>query len=206
MVFIIDVGIGNINSVCSWLTRGNVAYRLISHPVDLKTGDVILLPGVGSAGAMMSKLKLSNLDNFIIIAKQSGFRIIGICLGAQILFENSDEDGGIECLGLLKGSVKKLDGNKSNTGWDDVFFSISDLSLDWKSQMLNRNRRSQLAGRAFFNHSYGIDCIDQDCTLVKKENKSGLFCAIVHKGNIFAFQFHPEKSQHFGDLILKLFL
>ena len=203
MVYVIDVGVGNISSITNWLFRGNVAYKVIDKPRIVSDYDVILLPGVGSVETFLNGLRRSKLDRFIIDANSLGIRIIGICLGAQVLFEYLEEDGGREGFGFIKGQVKKLDGVKSNTGWSEVSLDFGLLSPAWRSVKVFKGNYSKNRGRVFYNHSYGIFC-EESCNMDVRKNFYGMeFSSVVHKENIIAFQFHPEKSQDFGDILLK---
>ena len=197
-VNIIDVGLGNVRSIEHWLHRSNLFYNRVSKIEDLTT-DVIVIPGVASAGEYMCKLKKSGLDKEIIRRAGQGQKIIGICLGFQILTDHSEENGGTECLGILKGSVKYIDNNKTHNGWDKFQLDARDLS---RNNYLKKKQRKVVSGRVYFNHELRVD-IDYLPHTVRLDNGITSF---VIRDNIFGFQFHPEKSQKTGQELLELII
>jgi glutamine amidotransferase len=203
MIGIIDIGIGNVQSICNWLDRAVIPYRRLHNINGIIDIDFFILPGVGSMNLFMEKLDefgwtniLKNLDNNV--------RILGICLGAQALLEFSDEDGGVQCLGLLKGNVKKINYESSNTGWSSILLNIKELSRDWIFKKNNKSKIKSLKGRVYFNHLFGIK-LESSCSIDVKITESSLndFTAVFCYQNIIGFQFHPEKSQAFGELLIK---
>ena len=123
MVNIIDVGLGNIRSIEHWLDRSNLLCKRVPD-VESITDDVIIIPGVASAGEYMRRLKKTGLDKEIIERSGQEQKIIGICLGFQILTDYSEEDGGTECLGILKGSTKYIDEHKTHNGWNSFILIL----------------------------------------------------------------------------------
>src|SRR3989344_5104076 len=107
MITIIDYGVGNIGSVANTLTRLGQSYQISSDSAVVSSADVLLLPGVGAAGVGMQNLRDRGLDTAIQQAIQNGKQFLGFCLGMQLLFEYSEE-ANAPCLGILKGSVKKI--------------------------------------------------------------------------------------------------
>lgn len=198
MINIIDVGLGNIKSLENWLDRSNLLYNRVSK-VDSITDDAIIIPGVASAGEYMHRLKKTGLDKEIIERSVQGQKIIGICLGFQILTDYSEEDGGTECLGILKGSSKYIDEHKTHNGWNSFYFDTRKLS---KNIHIKKKRKKIASGRVYFNHELKVEL---DCKAYVKNTSDGITSFAI-QNNIFGFQFHPEKSQKTGQELLELIL
>lgn len=199
MVAIIDYDAGNIKSVeKALLYLGEEA--VITRDRDTILGaDRVILPGVGAFGDAMEKLRTYELDKVIqeVVAKNTPF--LGICLGLQLLFESSEESEGVEGLGILKGKVVRLpeesDLKIPHIGWNSLkypnpgrlFTGIAEDSY------------------VYFVHSYYLQA--KDSSIVTATTEYGtLIHASVEQGNVFACQFHPEKSSEVGMQILKNFL
>ena len=195
---IIDIGLGNIRSIEHWLYRSNLIHRRISNVKDL-TNDVIILPGVGAAGEYMHKLKDFGFDQEIVRRAKHGQKIIGICLGFQLLTDYSEEDGGVECLGIMKGSTKYIDNNKTHNGWDDFHLDARDLS---ENVLIEKKQKKIVSGRVFFNHELRVNL---ECMPHTSKLHNGITSFAI-QDNIFGFQFHPEKSQKTGQEILELII
>jgi len=121
VITIIDYGLGNLASVANALKKLEIPYEISGNIEVLKKAKVLILPGVGAAGQGMENLKTRGMDMVIIEQAKKGTPILGICLGMQLLFEKSDE-GNINCLGLVKGDVKKFNTNLKTPqmGWNQV--------------------------------------------------------------------------------------
>lgn len=199
MVAIIDYDAGNIKSVEKALHYlGEEA--VITRDRDTILGaDRVILPGVGAFGDAMEKLRTYELDKVIqeVVAKNTPF--LGICLGLQLLFESSEESEGVEGLGILKGKVVRLPEENNlkipHIGWNSLkypnpgrlFTGIAEDSY------------------VYFVHSYYLQA--KDSSIVTATTEYGtLIHASVEQGNVFACQFHPEKSSEVGMQILKNFL
>jgi glutamine amidotransferase len=207
MVGVVDVGLGNIKSITNWLDRCIVPWKLIKDSGDTNYFDLIVLPGVGSVLEFMTKLTELKFTEYLQTKVSTHQRILGICLGAQVLFDYSEEDGGVDCLGLIKGKINHIPLKSSNTGWMPLDFNNRALSEKWKNQKQNISRKQLISGRVFFNHNYGIKLEEKtEIDLKIPLNKLSEFSALVHKENIIACQFHPEKSQKMGELFLKMVL
>jgi len=196
MVNIVDVGLGNIRSIEHWLDRSNLLYKRVSK-VESITDDLIVIPGVASAGEYMHRLKESGIDKEIVKRSKQGQKIIGICLGFQILTDYSEEDGGTKCLGILKGSAKYICNHKAHNGWEAFHLDTRDLS---NNTCVKKKRKKIAAGRVYFNHELRV-------SLKYAQNSSKLDNGITSfaiQDNIFGFQFHPEKSQKTGQELLDL--
>mgnify|MGYP003970718669 CR=1 FL=1 len=198
IINIIDVGLGNIRSIEHWLNRCNVFSRRVSI-VSQFTDDAIIIPGVSSAGEFMRRLINTGLDQEIINRSISGQKIIGICLGFQILTNYSEEDYGVECLGLLNGQSIYLDNNETHNGWEKL--SI-DLRKVGDIANIKKRRKKIIDGRVYYNHELKVE-LDDKC--FSNQLESGI-TAFAFKNNIFGFQFHPEKSQETGRALIKAVL
>ena len=199
MVAIIDYDAGNIKSVEKALHYlGEEA--VITRDRDTILGaDRVILPGVGAFGDAMEKLRTYELDKVIqeVVAQNTPF--LGICLGLQLLFESSEESEGVEGLGILKGKVVQLpeesDLKIPHIGWNSLkypnpgrlFTGIAEDSY------------------VYFVHSYYLQAKDPSIVTATTEYGT-LIHASVEQGNVFACQFHPEKSSEVGMQILKNFL
>lgn len=207
MIGIINIGLGNITSIQNWCNRCEIPWKIIDPKDDINEYSLILLPGVGSAGTYMEILMKSDLKKLLDAAIINGKRILGICLGAQILLEYTEEDNGVVGLGIIKGKVKKLPTLESNTGWLDFTFDKKNLSHVWKSLSQGNSKKRKLKGRVFFNHNYGMIINEEvDYNLKCQSKKYGEYFSLVHKDNLLALQFHPEKSQELGDTLLKMII
>jgi len=198
MVNIIDVGLGNIRSIEHWLDRSNLLYRRVNQ-VQHFTNDVIIIPGVASAGAYMHKLRESGLDKEIVKRSKYGQKLIGICLGFQILTDYSEEDGGTECLGIIKGYTKYIDSRNTHNGWSSFHLDTRKMS---KNSFVTKKTKKIASGRVYFNHELQVEL---NCkTYTRKVDNNITSFAI--QDNIFGFQFHPEKSQNTGQELLELII
>ena len=121
MVNIIDLGTGNIKSIKDWVEKANMPAKRVTKFKEIDC-DTLIIPGVGCAGPFMDKLKKSSFDKAIIEHARSGKKIIGICLGFQILGDHSEENGGVHGLGLIKGNVEKLGKSLTHNGWENFYF------------------------------------------------------------------------------------
>ena len=216
MLGIIDYNAGNIKSLERSLTAIGAQYILSKNPAELKNCGKLIFPGVGEASYAMDQLKKTGFDSFIKDSVAEGKKLMGICLGSQIIFDYSEE-GNTQCLGLLKGSIRHFskvwesrfpDENEHKEramlynslkvpqiGWNDISY------LNGSSKLLNGVPEST---DFYFVHSYVIQ--PQDPSIIKAYTMYGAMVpACVEKDNITAFQFHPEKSGRFGLQILKNF-
>jgi imidazole glycerol-phosphate synthase subunit HisH len=202
---IIDIGFGNIRSVKSWLERNELPTRVITNSRDLSS-ELVILPGVGSAGPYMHKLDQLGFSDAIKNHLEKGRRLFGICLGYQILFQHSEEDNGTNCLAVLDGKVKRLKQSRNHNGWERIQLDIGHFREKgyWGSKI--DNRRKSLNGRVFYNHEYGV--ITDQIADVNLNISSALcqYTGLIMSDNIAGVQFHPEKSQLFGRELLQVLL
>lgn len=200
MLAVIDYGAGNLRSVLHALNHLGVEnLRLVRSIRDLQGADRIILPGVGAFGAGMQQLHSQGLVNPLKSALWAGIPYLGICLGMQFLFENSDEMGSHPGLGILPGHVTRFPKDHPfkvpHMGWNEV------KPARQTPLLVNIPE----ASHAYFVHSYY--CVPQNAEDVIATADYGItFTAAIQHDNIFGVQFHPEKSQLIGLEILRNFL
>ncbi len=199
MISLIDFHCGNTASVVNMLMKLGVNVKVVSNARDLEGSSGFILPGVGSFDMGMRNLHgqdlIPLLSEKVLVEK---IPILGICLGAQLLFEKSEE-GREQGLGWLGGEVKKFDINRlrqrdriPNMGWLEIKKTKRSLLFDSFEQ----------APRFYFVHSYHIECRESS-DVVATACHGYKFTAAVQRANIFGVQFHPEKSHSFGYSLLK---
>lgn len=193
-VELVDVGGGNIGSVMRFLERMGVAYRQVESP-DQLTGTIpLILPGVGSFGAVMQHLRKKKLAEPVVELVRKGTPFLGVCVGMQILFEGSEESPSIPGLGLLQGQVVKFQhGKVPQIGWNQITPAPRVKSLFPDPEFV------------YFVNSYFARPTQPDVTSFTAEYFE-TFCASVHTENITAFQFHPEKSGKAGERLIAKWL
>ncbi len=198
MTCIIDYGAGNIRSVEKALHFLGDDCVVSSDENVIRSADRVILPGVGAFGAAMDRLNESGLSDVVREVCASGKPFLGICLGLQLLYERSDEAPGVEGLGILKGEIVSIPAGElkvPHMGWN---------SLDLKNQgRLFENLPEE--PYVYFVHSFYLNAADK--STVKATTEYGVTIdASVEEGNVFACQFHPEKSGEVGLQILRNFL
>jgi glutamine amidotransferase len=196
-VGILEVGYGNIRSVLNCVETFTNTITLVKNPNDVRKIDKLIIPGVGSFSTAMESLRKLELEAVIKEKVLSGnLNILGICLGAQLLFDTGEEGGSDHGLGLLEGKVTQIKNESgtplNHTGWSDVIFkeNLGDFSRHQSYPF-------------YFNHNYKIETTDKNVIGI-----CPFICdAPVIVGNQFVLgvQFHPEKSQHFGTKIFDFF-
>ncbi len=191
---IIDYGMGNLYSVQQSLIRLNQSIKLVKESEDLNSCRALVLPGVGSFDPAMQNLNQTLLVPYIKEWVNSGKPILGICLGLQLMFESSEE-GILEGLGILKGTVKTLPKNNNeripHMGW-------SLLEKTNECPLLGSNMEKNWM---YFVHSYSAHPLLQDLSATVKFGEENI-TAIVWKDKIGACQFHPEKSGKAGNKLI----
>jgi glutamine amidotransferase len=206
MLAIIDYGAGNLTSVRLAFEGLSAAATVTAQPDAVVASDRVILPGVGAAGAAMSRLRELRLVPAIRDVVARGTPFLGICLGAQIVLDRSEEDGGVDCLGLLPGTARIF---KPPDRWDKV------PQMGWNSVA----QRSVPPGSAhplfqgiddnsefYFVHSYYPVPSDPSCVLGETDYGGICFASAVGRRNLAATQFHPEKSGRVGLRLLQNFL
>jgi imidazole glycerol phosphate synthase, glutamine amidotransferase subunit len=206
-IWIVDYGMGNLKSVSGAFEKFGVKVEVSSDPREGKKADKIVIPGVGAFGKAVDNLK--NLGLFYEVKEQiqSGKVILGICLGMQILFETSEESEGYQGLSVVQGKVLSLKRLSEN---------IRIPNMGWAKTRLKRNSIFDgLKEEEFFYylHSYYVEPKDKESVQVgefvgfdDEKDENIRFVSAIHQENIFAVQFHPEKSGRAGLKIVENFL
>lgn len=197
MIAIVDYGMGNLRSVFNALDILGFEATLVSHPEELKDYDHVILPGVGSFRVCMENLTKTGFDSSLKEYVRSGKPLMGICLGMQILAGKGYEDGESEGLNIVPGKVERFDATDPNikiphVGWNDVTFKFDRSTL---------GKSIKHTDTFYFTHSFHFECDDPSLSIGETFYGKPFTSAIL-KDNVFATQFHPEKSQETG---LKLF-
>ena len=194
-ITIIDYGMGNLYSVCNAIAAVGGEPVVTSDKDVIAAAEKIILPGVGAFGDCMTNLHKSGLIPVIMEALHSGKPFLGICLGMQVLFEGSDEAPGVAGLGFFKGQVKHL-----TTEYKIPHMGWNKLELRSHSPLLKEAEGQYV----YFVHSF--HCVPEDKSLVTAVCDYGMeVTASVGRGNVQAFQFHPEKSSRVGAGLLRAF-
>lgn len=200
MIAVVDYGIGNVSSIVNMLKKLGVEATLAKTPEEVKIASKIILPGVGSFDTGMKKLKNSGLMDSILTHAIENKPLLGICLGMQMLGRGSEE--GVEKgLNLIPFDTVRFNLEDQKTlktphmGWDIVSLELPD------DPVLRGLEGTQ---RYYFVHSYHAVC-DHDEYVLMKCDYGYSFPAAVKRGNVYGFQFHPEKSHKFGMALLDNF-
>jgi glutamine amidotransferase len=195
LIAIIDYGMGNLSSVFKALKKLGADASITASTSEIGKADSVILPGVGNFGDGMKHLQASGLDTAVKNSIKDGKPFLGICLGMQLLMDESEEAPGLHGLGIFKGKVVRFPKNAlkvPHMGWNDINI---------------KGKNPNLAGIKdgtyfYFVHSYYVK--PDDSKINAATCNYGLdFSACIGKKNVFATQFHPEKSQDAGLCILK---
>ena len=203
MIVIIDYGMGNLKSVAKALeASGARGIKITSQAKLIHRAEKIVLPGVGAIKEAMLELKRLRL---IEVIKENIFKkpFLGICLGLQLLFTSSQEGGGIKGLGIFAGEVKRFPDTLKvpHMGWNQIKTKSTELKTKNYSILKNIPNNSYF----YFCHSYYAQ--PEDKSIIAAATDYGIeFASAVSKDNLFACQFHPEKSQSLGLKLLKNFV
>ncbi len=190
---------GNLRSVQKAFEKIGATARIVPFPRDLTNARGIVLPGVGAFGQAMENLRAIGWVEPLRDACARGVPFIGICLGMQLLFESSEEMGQHEGLGILRGEVKRFNGELKvpQMGWNQIHIGGANAASPLLHDVAD-------GSYAFFVHSYY--CVPRESDIVLATTEYGTeFASVVGRGNIFGAQFHPEKSQSVGLKILENF-
>ena len=198
MIAIIDYEMGNLRSVQKGFEKVGHSAIVTSDAAQIRSASRVVLPGVGAFEDAMDALKRRDLIEPILEQIQSGKPFLGICLGLQLLFEKGFEGGEHEGLGVLAGTVNRFELPESykvpHMGWNQIKIRQSAPILETIAD----------GGYFYFVHSYFVAPSDDSC--VALETDYGVdFCSMIWRDNLYATQFHPEKSQELGLRILKNF-
>lgn len=204
MIAVVDYGMGNLRSVQKAIQRVGGDARIVETPAEIAAAEKVVLPGVGAFADAMARLHEQKLTEPLTSAIGEGKPFLGICLGLQLLFETSHEDGLHEGLGVLSGEVVRFDFDASVRGQDRLRVP----QMGW-NQIRWQRPCPLLEGipqgeYVYFAHSYHVAPTDKDIALTTTEYGYP-FVSSVWRDNLFATQFHPEKSQAVGLKLLENF-
>ena len=201
MIAIIDYGAGNLRSVSNAITKLGYRSRITGDPQDVLNSSIVIFPGVGAAQDTMNNLKKRGMDEVIRRLISEKRFLFAICVGMQVLFDKTEEGGQNDCLGIIKGNVKKLPSGLKvpHMGWNQVKQRAHHPIFDGIPDEAN----------FYFVHSYHAD--PDDKTMIAGVSEYGIsICSMLIKDNLIATQFHPERSGDYGlrmyDNFLKLAL
>ena len=204
MIAIIDYGMGNLRSVEKGLERVGVMAIIAGRPEQIKEAEGVVLPGVGAFGKAMQNLQRTGLDQAVLDAIQAGKPFLGICLGQQLLFEEGEEFGLTKGLGVVPGRVVRFEGPAfvgrealkiPHMGWNELR-PVNSCPLF---------RALPEGAMGYFVHSFYGQPTDPSWTAAETDYGI-IFASALWKENIFACQFHPEKSGGVGMQILSNFV
>ncbi len=198
MIAVVDYGMGNLRSVSKALEKVGGKVILTNRPEDIQKADKVVLPGVGAFQDAMANLRENGLDASVLDAISSGKPFLGVCLGLQLLYEWSAEDGRHEGLGVIPGNVVRFEADSERPemkipqiGWNRARFVADAPHLEGIPS----------GTHFYFVHSYyGVPT--DDSVAATRTDYLTEFTSAIWRDNVFACQFHPEKSQHWG---LKLY-
>ncbi len=196
MITIIDYGAGNLANVTNALNYLGIDSTVVSDPDSVYKAEKIILPGVGAFAPAMKELNDLGLADALVKKAQEGIPFLGICLGMQLMFTESEEDGISQGLGLVPGKVIRFTGDMKipHMGWNSLEFT----------RETPFNKDIDNGKYAFFVHSYHCVPDNDECIIAKTEYNT-TFVSVVGVGSIYGAQFHPEKSQQTGLSLLKNF-
>lgn len=194
---VIDYGMGNLFSVEQALKRLDTEVIVTSDKKELNTVDALLLPGVGAFPDAMKRLAETGLIPFI---KETDKPLLGICLGMQLMFEESEEGTTTKGLGIFKGSIKRFTGvsRVPHMGWNELELVQTPAWLEGKKLPADRY--------VYFVHSFYAADIAEEELVASADYEDVLVPGIVAAGRFTGMQFHPEKSGEFGMFLLKQWL
>jgi glutamine amidotransferase len=192
---VLDYGIGNLRSAQKSLQRVGADARLTADPSVIGAADAVVLPGVGAFGACMSALESSGLAKHAVRAAESGRPFLGICVGMQLLYESSEEAPGVRGLSILPGTVRLLGGGvkRPQMQWNRLDVRRPDPLL----------KGLEDDAWVYFVHSYAAE---MSYDVIAACDYGGPVAAAVNRGNVWATQFHPEKSGRHGLQLLRNFV
>ena len=197
MISIVDYGVGNLANVERALRRAGAPEVCISDRREtILSSRAIVLPGVGHFGHCATELAARGLDDTIRAAREKAIPLLGLCVGMQLFFESSEEEGNARGLGLLKGTIRRLTGavRVPHTGWNEV---RARRAHPWMSDVPD-------ASHFYFVHAYAPEASAD--SVVATTDHGGDFGSVVGGDGILGVQFHPEKSSTMGTRLLRGFV
>jgi imidazole glycerol-phosphate synthase subunit HisH len=196
VIAIVDYGLGNLGSVTKGFRHAGAETLLTGDPDRLREAEALVLPGDGAFGATMDEIRQRDLVPVLLEAAAKGTPILGICIGMQVLFEESEEHGRHQGLGLLPGRVRRFDGPLPvpHMGWNRLKRRRQHPLLD----------RFEDGSHVYFVHSYYCDAPED--VVIATSDYGRDFAAIAGRDNVLGVQFHPEKSQAVGLAMVESFV
>jgi imidazole glycerol-phosphate synthase subunit HisH len=196
-IVIVDAGVGNLRSVQKAFEHVGGRTVISDDPQIVENGSGVVLPGVGAFGDGIANLKARGLDTPLRDIVQRGVPFFGICVGLQLLFEESEEMGRHEGLGILPGTIVRFPGGLKvpHMGWNQIEIRRSSPVL----------RGIESGSFVYFAHSYHVATDDASIVVAMTEH-GGYFPSVLARDSVWAIQFHPEKSQDVGLTILRNFV
>ena len=198
MLTVIDYGMGNLHSVAKALEKAGGSVTVSSDPADVARADKLVLPGVGAFADARAELERRGLVETVVKHIRDGKKFLGICLGLQLLFERSFEDGQHTGLGILAGDVVRFETDDlkiPHIGWNTLDMTPGVALFEGVPD----------GASVYFVHSYYVAPSD-DATVAARTDYGGAFVSAVATDNVWATQFHPEKSQRVGLRMLENFV
>ncbi len=202
MIAIIDYGMGNLRSVEKGFEKVGFKAQIVKTAEDIRRADAIVLPGVGAFGMAMEHILAAGLDTAIIESVKSGKPFLGICLGLQLLFDESEEFGPVKGLGIIPGKVVKFFPDGAPEGVKIPHMGWNGLKKVNAPAVLQDIPDGEYV---YFVHSYYVAPDDNEVIATTTEYGGFTFTSSISVGNLYACQFHPEKSGTSGLTILKRF-
>lgn len=204
MIKVINFPFCNVSSVLRYLKCRNFAYQLYTENHLFDNTDTIIIPGVGTFDEGMNYLNDNNISLHLKNHAKSGGKILGICLGMQLLLSSSDESPGTEGLSIITGSCSKLLAQDyflvPHIGWNGVLVNeSSSIASDF---IAHESIKSVCEKDVYFVHSYVASTLNSDNEILYFKHPQGLKVAALRQDNVFGFQFHPEKSGPIGYQLL----
>jgi len=200
---IINISISNVLSIKRTLEHIGFDVIIIDQYQSIDKFDLLVLPGVGTFKEAMKKLAENNLLKLIEISIQKNKKILGLCLGMQILFEESEELGLTKGIGFFKGKVQNFNKykveKKTFIGWNNIKFNSKNKLFKQHALIVNKFTNNLF----YFIHSYFVKTENEDIEVANSSNGEVVYSSIIKKDNVLAFQFHPEKSGENGIILLK---
>ncbi len=206
-VAVIDYGMGNLHSVASALRKidSSADVFITSDAQQIVGADRVIFPGVGAIRDCMAEILRLGIDKVVRDVIASGKPILGICVGMQALMQRSEENGGVDCLSVLPGQVKFFGESLKDTNGEKL--KVPHMGWNQVHQTIDHPLWNGIAqdSRFYFVHSYYIHCDTPEYVAATAQYGVKLYAALAHN-NLFAVQFHPEKSSDAGLQLLKNFL
>jgi glutamine amidotransferase len=195
VIAIVDYGLGNLGSAIKGFRHAGAEPVLTGDPALLRRATALVLPGDGAFGATMDEIRARGLDLVLKEAAARGVPIFGICIGMQVLFEESEEHGRHVGLGLLPGRVRRFEGPLPvpHMGWNTLSFAPHPLFAGLAP-----------GSHVYFVHSYFCDAPAE--VVLARSDYGREFAAVVGRGSVLGLQFHPEKSQSIGLRLIRNFV